>query len=152
MNRRAFLSFLAVGAAVSTVAPHAGFLEKIRSYFFAPRGGWLQTDLLRPGFAIHGGTRGGCKMLTLSELDRLVQEYYGAPIVAHMLSDSVLLREFRDKFDVLDARLVGEIGGVPLVSTPLAPPNQVIVMQGNWRHLERFPFPATLSTPHLRLS
>jgi hypothetical protein len=40
MNRRRFLSLLAVGAPAAVVAERLGLYDRIRSYFFAPIGGW----------------------------------------------------------------------------------------------------------------
>jgi hypothetical protein len=40
MNRRNFLSLLAVGAPASIVAGRIGAIERLRTYFFAPPGGW----------------------------------------------------------------------------------------------------------------
>lgn len=44
MNRRAFLSLFAVGAPAAVVAEKLGLVERLRSYFFAPRGGWDVWD------------------------------------------------------------------------------------------------------------
>lgn len=44
MNRRRFLSLLAVGAPSAVVAEKLGLYERVRSYFFAPAGGWQKTE------------------------------------------------------------------------------------------------------------
>jgi hypothetical protein len=42
MNRRRFLSLLAVGAPSAVVAEKLGLVSRTRIYFFAPRGGWVK--------------------------------------------------------------------------------------------------------------
>src|SRR5579859_7506574 len=107
MDRRRFLSMLAVGAAASVVAPKMGILERLRSYFFAPRGGWLTLPRTGADFTLYTGARGGGKTLTLLQLHELIQKYYSPAIVAAMNTDSVLFERFRDVFD---PKLVGQIG------------------------------------------
>ena len=40
MNRRGFLKLLGAGLPATVVAEKIGLVEKVRSYFFAPAGGW----------------------------------------------------------------------------------------------------------------
>jgi hypothetical protein len=73
MDRRRFLSLLAVGAPAAIVAERVGLLEKMRTYFFAPRAGWnlytpyLNANGVRSGigrdYVLYGGARGGGKGL-----------------------------------------------------------------------------------------
>ena len=46
MDRRKFLSLFALGAPAAVVAEKLGLLERMRSYFFAPRGGWVKQGEL----------------------------------------------------------------------------------------------------------
>lgn len=44
MDRRQFLASLGIGAPAAVLAAKTGLFERVRSYFFAPRGGWLSSD------------------------------------------------------------------------------------------------------------
>jgi len=46
IDRRRFLSLLALGAPAAVVAEKLGLLSRLKTYFFAPRGGWSQWDKL----------------------------------------------------------------------------------------------------------
>ena len=41
MNRRQFLASLGIGAPAAVLAAKMGLLERVRSYFFAPKRGWI---------------------------------------------------------------------------------------------------------------
>lgn len=40
MDRRKFISLLTLGCPATVVAEKLGLVDRIRSYFFAPKGGW----------------------------------------------------------------------------------------------------------------
>lgn len=130
MNRRQFLAFLSVGAAAATVAPHVGLLERIRSYFFAPRGGWLsrplpnQIDFLSTSHAytLYGGAAGGGKMLRIADIDRLVRDYYQPAIVAHMNRDSLL-------FNAIEASALEPLSGIPVVFDEFLPAGKPLLLR-----------------------
>jgi hypothetical protein len=75
MNRRRFLSLLALGAPATVVAEKVGLIEKVRTYFFAPPGGWEVVPVAHlslaqrialgrsSGVVLYGGARGGGKQL-----------------------------------------------------------------------------------------
>lgn len=44
MNRRRFLSLLSFGAPAAVVAEKLGLAQRIRTYFFAPAGGWMKPQ------------------------------------------------------------------------------------------------------------
>lgn len=43
MNRRSFLHIFGAGLPAVVVAEKFGLIERVRSYFFAPKGGWSST-------------------------------------------------------------------------------------------------------------
>jgi hypothetical protein len=59
MNRRRFLALLAVGAPAAVVAEKLGLIERARSYFFAPRGGWPDPYIRDPLRHLWVPRRGG---------------------------------------------------------------------------------------------
>ena len=81
MNRREFLATLGIGAPAAVVAAKAGLFERVRSYFFAPKGGWQLTSKQlefvtgRMPNALYGGARGGGKLVSLAGLEWCVDPH-----------------------------------------------------------------------------
>lgn len=143
MNRRQFLAFLSVGAAAATVAPHVGLLERIRSYFFAPRGGWLSAPRGPiPNFVT------GVPILKLEEIDRLMRDVYMPAILTRMQTDSAIFDAIARSEEVARINDFSKhFAGIQILSNPRLRPGEVVRTRGNWHNLERFPFPGTLTTP-----
>jgi hypothetical protein len=105
MDRRKFLSMLAVGAPAAVIAPKLGLIEKARKYFFAPDVGWTISGSLYVRYPN-------------AEQIAMQLEDYMRVITRQMQRDSRLFDQIQltDKMYTVSMR--------PRLSFPLAPPNR----------------------------
>jgi hypothetical protein len=52
MNRRSFLKLVSAGLPAVAVAEKIGLIERVRSYFFAPKGGWKGLNISEEAVAL----------------------------------------------------------------------------------------------------
>jgi hypothetical protein len=102
MNRRRFLALLAVGAPATVVAEKLGLLERARSYFFAPRGGWPDPYVRDPLRHLWVPRRGGhteylCQWAVVKARD----------------GNRVLIHSFNNQIGIFNR--IAELGGCPRI-------------------------------------
>src|SRR3954464_14471787 len=103
MNRRQFLATLGIGAPAAVLAAKAGLLERARTYFFAPKQGWIYNAspkqiaaLTYDDLRLFGG--GGVKMVMITNpggvghawVHRALEQQYMRPLTVAMDRDSHL--------------------------------------------------------------
>lgn len=90
MNRRNFLSLVALGAPAAVIAPKLGLIERARKYFFAPS---RRKCGSLPAPTLYGGARSGGKVLSLKGWrvgpDRILS-HDGRTLWAHYTDDGSL--------------------------------------------------------------
>lgn len=123
MNRRNFLRLFGTGLPALAVAEKIGLVERVRSYFFAPKGGWRPTEYYYDDRAYFVNAAGIWEARPdLAEITNLTSplDLTGLPYwIDFPRTDGTFYGISRD------VKLVGEFAGLPLYSDTDVPVGEI---------------------------